>query len=76
MGVPLVPTEEFDIDTTGGESAFVLRFFYINGGNLRCRVTEVHAKRSWLVAEPEKLRVMLDHLQTTGQTPGKDGNHA
>jgi hypothetical protein len=61
--------KEFDIDTTGGESAFVLRFFHVNGGSLKCRVTDVRCMLSWLIAEPDELRALLLKLQAPGEVP-------
>jgi hypothetical protein len=69
MVMPHAWREELDIDTTGGESAFVLRFFHVNGGSLKCRVTDVRCMQSWLIAEPDELRALLLRLQTPGQVP-------
>jgi hypothetical protein len=66
---------ETHIDTAGGDS-FVLRFFHVNGGNLKCRVTDVRRMQSWLVAEPDELRALLARLETRGDTSRKDRDHA
>ena len=63
------------IDTAGGDS-FVLRFFHVNGGNLKCRVTDVRRMQSWLVAEPDELRALLARLETQGAASRKDTDNA
>ena len=37
----------------------VLRFFNAPNGELQCRAREAKTERSWLIAEPARLRVLV-----------------
>ncbi|HEY6359224.1 MAG TPA: hypothetical protein VIX35_13320 [Vicinamibacterales bacterium] len=54
----------------------MLRFFHVNGGNLKCRVTDVRRMQSWLVVEPDEVRALLARLETRGDASRKERDHA